>query len=132
MTKRFRSSLSPASEVERVPRLDREFRRPPPPHQYKRRKPSRGHLLQGLAPADSATAMDTAPTAAAAAGPSGNAVWIVLASLCCVCVCVCVVLCSCVCTVDPQLRKPSKIGTSSLQGTLVSHYFSVLFYLEIL
>ena len=42
--KRFRSSLSPSPDVERVPRLDREFRRPPPPHQHKRRKPSRGHL----------------------------------------------------------------------------------------
>lgn len=46
--KRFRASLSPTPDVECVPRLDHEFRRPPPPHQHKRRKPSRGHL-QSLA-----------------------------------------------------------------------------------
>ena len=56
-SKRIRSSLSPASEVERVPRLDREFRRPPPPHQHKRRKPSRGHLQ--AAAASEPNAMDT-------------------------------------------------------------------------
>ena len=56
-TKRFRSSLSPASEIERVPRLDREFRRPPPPHQNKRRMPSRGHLQASAA----ASPMDIGP-----------------------------------------------------------------------
>ena len=55
--KRHRSSFSPSPEVERMPRLDREFRRPPPPHQHKRRKPSRGHL-QHIATA----ATETTPT----------------------------------------------------------------------
>ena len=42
--KKFRSSFSPGPEVQRVPRLDKEFRKPPPPHQHKRRMPSRVHL----------------------------------------------------------------------------------------
>ena len=63
MKKRFRTSLSPSPDVERVPRLDREFRRPPPPHQNKRRKPSRAHLQT----------LTTATAAGAAGGYGGTA-----------------------------------------------------------
>ena len=107
--KRFRSSLSPSPDVERVPRLDREFRRPPPPHQHKRRKPSRGHLQHvtiEMVPVQSGEGKsgegnsDSHVEISVLAGKLYNCHLRVCVCVCvCVCICVraCHSVCECVC-----------------------------------